>query len=277
MTNTHCKGKLTDYGITNTLLVLALVMPGAVLAQQQAGVSAEQLAKANNPLADLNGLNFQNYYASSLYGVPNAVSNTMNLRGVVVTGRQVVRATLPISTVPGTGSDYESGFGDFNIFDAIVLTRPDASIQIGIGPQFVIPTASHDALGSGKWQIGAALVAIHSFAGGTVVGGLITWQTDFAGDDDRQGTNLGVIQPSVTMSIGGGYYVRSTALWLFDFENDRYLIPFGFGVGKVFPAMGALVNAFVEPQFSVYHQGEGQPAVQIAAGMNLQWAKGAKH
>ena len=30
-----------------------------------AGVSAEQLSKANNPLADMNALNFQNYYVRS--------------------------------------------------------------------------------------------------------------------------------------------------------------------------------------------------------------------
>ena len=65
-----------------------------------AGVSAEQVAKANNPLADLNALNFHNYYVPSLYGVPNAQADNMYLRPVMVAGRQIIRATLPIATVP---------------------------------------------------------------------------------------------------------------------------------------------------------------------------------
>jgi hypothetical protein len=35
------------------------------------GISASQLSNANNPLADMDALNFQNYYSPSLYGVPN--------------------------------------------------------------------------------------------------------------------------------------------------------------------------------------------------------------
>jgi hypothetical protein len=102
-------------------------------------VSAQRLANANNALADANALNFQNYYTPSVYGVPDANSNAMNLRGVIVSGRRIIRATLPISTVPsgqntisipGQGSlpdislpgaplQYKSGLGDFTIFDAI--------------------------------------------------------------------------------------------------------------------------------------------------------------
>ena len=49
-------------------------------------VSAEQLSKANNRLADMNALNFQNYYLPSLYGVPDAVTDGLFLRPVVVAG-----------------------------------------------------------------------------------------------------------------------------------------------------------------------------------------------
>jgi hypothetical protein len=66
----------------------------------QGGVSASQLAKANNPLADLNAVNFQNYFSPSLYGVSGESSNTMNLRPVIVAGRHIVRATLPVQTTP---------------------------------------------------------------------------------------------------------------------------------------------------------------------------------
>jgi hypothetical protein len=40
--------------------------------------------------------------------------------------------------------------------------------------------------------------------------------------------------------MGGGYYVRSTAVWVFDLENDRVLMPLGIGVGRVFKGLLAI-------------------------------------
>jgi hypothetical protein len=94
--------------------VLAFCPAASLIAQQPASdapaakppvtatnaVSDAEIAKSNNPLADLNSLNFHNYYSPSLYGIPDAGANVMNLRGVMVAGRQIIRATMPISTTP---------------------------------------------------------------------------------------------------------------------------------------------------------------------------------
>jgi hypothetical protein len=237
------------------------------------GVSASQLSKANNPLADMNALNFQGSYVPALYGLPDASANTMFLRGVAVSGRQIVRATLPVSTTPVGSGQYRSGLGDFSIFDSIKLTPEGAKTDLAIGPLLSIPTATNSALGAGKWQAGVAGVAIHPLPGGSLLGMLLTWQRSFAGDQDRQDTNLSSMQPIVTASIGGGYYVKSTAVMVFDFKTDRYLIPAGLGFGKVFRMGTAIVNASIEPQFTVYHKGSGQPTIQFFASLGFQWAK----
>jgi hypothetical protein len=109
-----------------------------------------------------------------------------------------------------------------------------------------------------------------------MLAGLVTWQTDFAGDEDRADTNLLTAQPIGIFQMGGGYYVRSSGVWTFDFEGDRHLVPFGLGVGKVFRVGGTVVNAFLEPQFSAYAEGEGQPRTQLFTGLNLQWFKDKK-
>jgi hypothetical protein len=251
------------------LLTLVLVSrTGAGHAQ-----SAEEVAKANNPLADLNAFNFQNYYSTSLYGLSGETANTMNLRPVVVAGRHIVRATLPIQTTPVGEGTYYSGLGDFSIFDAIKLTEMGSPTDFGVGPLLVAPTATNSALGAGKWQAGAAAVAIHPLAGGSLVGMLTTWQHSFAGDDDRQSAHIATLQPIGTFSIGSGFYVRSSAVWVYDFQNDKYLVPFGLGFGKVFRIGSAVANGFVEPQFTTYHKGAGLPAFQLFVGLNLQWLK----
>jgi len=80
-------------------------------------------------------------------------------------------------------------------------------------------------------------------------------------------------QVFLTMSIGGGWYLRSTPLSVFDFENDVYVVPFGLGAGKILRLGGTIANLFVEPQFTVYHKGQGVPSLQVFAGLNLQFAK----
>jgi hypothetical protein len=240
------------------------------------GITAEQMAKANNPLADMNALNFQNSWISAIRGVPNDYINTMNVRPVMVAGRQVIRATIPLTTAPLGGGPYASGVGDINIFDAIKLTGEGSKTDVAIGPLLVVPSATDDALGQGKWQAGGAVVAIHPLSGGSLLGALITYQTDFAGDSARSGTSILASQPIVTLSMGGGYYARSSAVWVFDLENSRVLMPFGIGVGRVFKGLGGVVNAFIEPQFTVYSKGGSQPAFQLFTGLNLQWSKKSK-
>ena len=231
------------------------------------------MAKANNPLADANAINFQNYYMPSLQGLPNASVNAFLLRPVMVAGRQIIRATIPFQTSPAGLLEYDSGIGDVNVFDAILVTPQDASTMIGVGPLIVIPSASPDSLGAGKWQAGAAAVLVKPMPGGSMFAGLVTWQTDFAGDEDRPGTNFLTAQPVAVLQIGGGFYVRSSGLWTFDLENERYLVPFGIGVGKVFKVGSTVVNAFLEPQFSAYSKGDNQPRWQVFGGINLQWFK----
>jgi hypothetical protein len=296
------------------IVVAVLIAPAIVDAQQQpsaeAASTANQVANANNPLASLNAINLQDYYQPSLYSIPNATGNSMLLRGAIVAGRQIIRATLPVATLPSgyeiydllppndpnrarsypllmdasdpapqvsiTSLQYASGFGDFNIFDMIKLSLDSARTQFALGPMLVAPTATDKALGAGKWQAGIAGAAIHPLPMGSVIGALITWQHSFAGQRARPDTSLFTCQPLGTFSIGGGYYIRSSATWTFDAENGRYLIPLGVGAGKVFKIGNAMANAFIEPQFSIYHQGIGQPTIQIFAGINLQWAKKSK-
>ena len=249
---------------------------GSSPAAAAGGISAEQMAKANNPLADMNALNFQNSWISAIRGVPNDYINTMNVRPVMVAGRQIIRATIPLTTAPLGGGPYASGLGDISIFDAIKLTGEGSNTDVAIGPLLVFPSASNDALGQGKWQAGGAVVAIHPLSGGSLLGALITYQTDFAGDSARAGTSILASQPIVTLSMGGGYYARSSATWVFDLENSRVLMPFGIGVGRVFKGLGGVVNAFIEPQFTVYSKGDSQPAFQLFMGLNMQWSKKPK-
>jgi hypothetical protein len=82
-----------------------------------------------------------------------------------------------------------------------------------------------------------------------------------------------VFQPIAALAIGAGYYFRSSGVWTFDIVNDKDLIPLGVGFGKVFKVHNVIVNASIEPQVTVYHNGTGQPSFQLFSGLYLLFPK----
>jgi hypothetical protein len=56
------------------VVVVTLVFAAATTSAQEASV--DEIAKANNPLADMKAFNLQNYYIPKLYGIDNQVANT---------------------------------------------------------------------------------------------------------------------------------------------------------------------------------------------------------
>ena len=79
------------------------------------------------------------------------------------------------------------------------------------------------------------------------------------------------MQPFYFLQMGKGLYARSTAIAVFDLENDTYNVPVGIGIGQVVPTKGAILNVFVESQYTVLAHGARQPELQIMAGFNTQF------
>jgi hypothetical protein len=269
-----------EYRLAAQVLFATLLVFSASGAVAQQHTTSDVVAASNNPLADLTGFNANEYYASGLYD-SNDVTSVLNLQAVI-TGPfgglfHLLRATLPVLTVPASLTSYASGTGDLVIQDAFKFSGERAKTEWGVGPLIVMPTATDDLLGAGKWQAGASFIIIRLLEGGSIVGGLLTWQTDFAGNKDRPGTNVGTFQPEIALALGtSGFYVSSSPIWTFDFENNRYLVPFSLGFGKVLELDKTIVNVTFEPQVTVYHKGEQQPSVQLFFGLTLQWRRGSK-
>jgi hypothetical protein len=190
-----------------------------------------------------------------------------------VSGRQIIRATLPISSGEDNNATQQSGLGDFNVFDAIRVSPEESRTVLAVGPMLVAPTATNPSLGQGKWQAGLAAVGLHPLSEGSLLIGILTWQHSFAGEHSRPAAQVVTFQPIAALSIGGGYYVRSSGIWSFDIPNNKHLIPIGAGFGKVFKIGNAIVNAFIEPQFTIYHTGTGLPSIQIFSGLYFQFRK----
>ena len=243
---------------------------------QESGGSPSGQNEANNPLTPKVTLNLQDYYIPSTIGGPDQDANQFLLRGLVPSdlfgAPQLFRFTLPIATAPTGPDGTETGLGDLTLMDLFMF--PGREVSFGVGPMLVAPTAGSRVLGTGKWQAGAAGVAVAPQPWG-LVGGLLTYQQSFAGDDDRKRVKLLTVQPILFYNLPDGFYLRSSAIWNFDVENDTRYVPVGFGVGKVWQvSRTASLNAYVEPQYTVFHHGVGVPRWQLFAGINLQFSLG---
>lgn len=254
------------------IVVCALMLPAHVLAQ--GGAAAEDANRSNNPLNLAPGLNVQNIYAPKLYGT-DAHTNDLLLRGTLpvmpgqlIKAPQLFRLTVPISTRPDPGGGNSIGLGDINIFDIFILGKTGGGIEYGAGPLLVLPTATEDELGTGKWQAGLAALAMHPSERG-ILGGLVQWQASFAGEGDREDVNIVTAQPFFMHNLPGGWYLRSTGIWTFNLESDDYYIPVGVGAGKVIKSGSTTYNAFFEPQWTLVHDGSGLPKFALYFGLNV--------
>ncbi len=254
-------------------MILLLIFSGMIsiaVAQEDKAALNDAEVQANNPLASIKTFNLHNYYVPKLTGLPDATSNTMWLRYAQPIGRFLIRASLPIPTVPTGRLSSTSGLGDLNAFGTYLAVN-NAKTTLGVGPLIAIPTATDEDLGSGKWQAGAALIVFQVVSPQLQIGGLVTWQTSFAGDSDRSETNLMATQLFGIWQLGTGYYLRSTGIMAFNLKSGDYNVPFGMGVGKVLKLEKVVFNIFAEPQFTVLHNGVGQPEIQLFFGMNTQF------
>ncbi len=255
------------------LAVMMCAVLAAPLFAEDAPAPAEAemsaAANANNPLANMVAFNIQNYYYSELYGT-DETSNTAWLRYAQPFGKWLMRASLPISTVPVPGQqDQTSGLGDFNVFFAYLLSDASSPTQFGVGPLVAAPTATDDVLGSDTWQAGAAAVYFNAASPRVQYGALVTYQASFSGDGED--VSLAAFQPFYMFQLGKGTYLRGAPIWVYDFENSSYSIPFGLGIGKVIKNDTVVYNIFIEPQWTLLHDGVGQPEFTVFVGLNFQF------
>ena len=255
-------------------VVLAMAWLGALegAGAAQAQATSDEVAQANNPLANVKAFNVHDYYVGKLTET-DTYANQFWLRYAqpfsIGESNWLMRASLPVMTNPVLpGTTHETGLGDFNAFAAYLIDVGNPAISFGVGPLINMPTATDDALGSGKWSLGLANVAFVATNPKLLYGYLLTWQASVGGDDNRADVNIAAFQPLLIGQLGGGTYWRSTGIMNYDFENRTYNVPLGIGLGQVWKSGETTYNFFVEPQWSVASKGVGWPQRQVFVGLN---------
>ncbi len=235
--------------------------------------------QANNPLTPLPELLVQNYLMPAPQGYDGRLADEELLRfywPFMVSGVQnILRIYQPIFTEPLFPHGRDAGLGDTTVFD-LALHKLDlhklGKFTVGGGPLLVIPAASHDDMGDGKWQAGVAGSVVTERSWG-LLGTIITYSHSFSGyGSGRPSTQVIGVQPLAHYNFNYGYYLRSSGIWNIDYGDHTSVIPIGFGAGKVTRLRsGIITNVYIEFQRAVHHTGTGSPIWQILTAINLQF------
>jgi hypothetical protein len=251
-----------------------LCLAAACFCAATTGAFAQEASQneVNNPLTPKITIFLQDYYVGDLAGTQDKDANKSQVQGLfphqIGGPNQLFRFTLPLVTTP-TEAGQATDLGDLTLLDVFPFRA--GRVELGIGPLFVLPTATDRATGAGEWQAGAAGVLIAPQTQG-LLGALVTYQHSFAGPQSRADVSLMTVQPLIIYNLPRGWYLRSTAIWVADFVGDGSYIPIGFGVGKVIQTAGPTVNLYVEPQVTAWKaDGLGIPKWQVLVGVTLQF------
>ncbi len=148
---------------------------------------------------------------------------------------------------PTVDGDRQNGLGDTS-FSAFFSPKDSGDLTWGVGPVVLIPTSTDDSLGAGEWGAGLSAVVL-GMPGNWVVGSLFSnvWAPD---------VNLFTWQYFINYNIpgGDGLYLTSAPIMTADWEADsdnRWTVPIGGGVGKIFKIGKQPVNSQISAYYNV--------------------------
>jgi hypothetical protein len=175
-------------------------------------------------------------------------------------------AYLAAQAVQKTAGVY--GLGDMTPTFFLSPAKPHKLIW-GVGPVFVLPTATSKVLGQGKLSMGPSVVVLAQ-PGHWTIGALINNVWSVAGPSDRSAVNQMTWQYFINYNLDKGWYLSSspiiTANWKAS-NGNVWVVPVGGGVGRVFRLGLQPVNVTAQFYGNAVHPISGSPW-----GMRLQIA-----
>jgi hypothetical protein len=214
------------------LVAMTLALPALAAAQD-----AEELAKqTQNPVSSLISVPLQGNWDFGL-GDRDAVGSLLNIQpvmpfGITASTNIIFRVIMPLTSQPSSGSARINGLGDV-VATAFFSPAKSGRITWGVGPVFLLPTATNASLGTEKLGLGPSVVALTQ-PGPFTIGILYNQIWSVSGANDRDDVNSMYLQPFFNYNLGGGLSVGAAVEASANFEAEQeWTAPLLFSVSKV--------------------------------------------
>jgi len=214
--------------------------PADKTAPSDADATADLQKAVQNPVASLISVPIQNN-SNFNYGPYNRTQDVLNIQPVIPARisenwNLITRIIQPIVWQPypnqNTGGEY--GLGDMNPTFFLSPAKPGKLIW-GVGPTFVIPTATSDITGQGQFSLGPSVVLLTQPKHWTI-GALANNVWSVAGESGRASVNQFLLQYFINYNMKKGYYITLqpiiTANWRAS-SGNVWTVPFGGGIGRI--------------------------------------------
>jgi hypothetical protein len=224
----------------------------ALLALSTAALHAQDVELAQklaNPIADLISLPIQSNFDFGVGPGDGTIWRT-NIQPVVPFSLNedwtlISRTILPVIEQEGLAamgdSLDESGLGD--ITQSFFFSPKESEVTWGIGPAFLLPTATDPLLGTEQWCAGPTAVVL-KIDGPWIYGFLANHLWDFAGEEDRDSVNATLLQPFVSYVTPTKTTFTLNTESTYDWTNDQWTVPVNFQVAQLFKIGDQPMQAF---------------------------------
>lgn len=246
------------------------------LSLSAAAQDADLAQKLANPVADLISVPVQSNYDFGI-GPGDGTKWTTNIQPVIPFGinddwNVISRTILPVVDQEGIalgGANDAFGLGDTvqSFFFA-----PKTSDPIwGIGPVFLIPTATDSLLGSEKWGAGPTAVVLKQ-DGPWTYGALANHLWSFAGDDSRDDVNATFFQPFVSYITPTKTTFTLNSETTYDWTNEQWNVPVNFIVSQLLKLGDQPVQLFAGARYYL-ETPDGGPEWGLRSGITFLFPK----
>jgi hypothetical protein len=145
----------------------------------------------------------------------------------------ILRGEVPMASF-SDGRDSETGLGDAYT-QALLIARPKQTFFLAVGSGLIIPTATDDRLGMGKWIAAPAVVPVWFFPKrGFLFLKFQDW-VSFAGDSDRPDRHFFTVTPTLLWRTSRRWWMLLDGESNTDWKRDNVTwYKAGFLVGRMF-------------------------------------------